>query len=105
MGHEMLFWAGNILIALYIGLYVFVGAWVLLDMKLPANWGKKLVLHGINPTYDMYDIVVNDFGNLGKALINKGVVKGDNWHTVQFYVRKNGDGILLDEIKVSNIKR
>ena len=74
------------------------------QVKRPEDT-TKLILHGIKTSHLPRLAWLEGFEILGKALINHyGIVEGENWH-VEFYIKKDGDGMLLDEIRVSNIKR
>ena len=67
----------------------------------------KLLLHGTNPNdypWSAYS-AIRAFGEFAKSLIKCRLIDGDKWHTVEFYMRKDGDGVLLDSIRVSNTIR
>ena len=100
-----------ILDALLLSAIIVTVVYIVLDLTVPDNWGKntdndiKPLLYGVDPSQYPFDVVTLAFGKLGKELIDQKIVTGNKWHTVEFYVKKDGKGLLLDEIRVSNIKR
>ena len=51
------------------------------------------------------DRISKAFGDLTKVLIEEQVLKGNKWHTVDYYARKHKKGYLITELRVSSIKR
>jgi len=51
------------------------------------------------------DRISKAFGDLTKILIAEKVLRGNQWHTIDYYARKHKKGYIISALRVSSIKR